>query len=103
MPLSNMPATPPNSSGPSSRTQSTSSDSSASSLGPPMTPEDAKIIFGNITEIAMFTDIFTEEIETALGSIVEGGQGTDAVGALFLRRVSRLFSKISFFHPNSIL
>lgn len=90
MPLSNVPASPPNSSGSSSRTQSTASDSSTSSLGPPMTPEDVKIIFSNITEIAVFTDMFTEELEIALGSVVEGGQGTDAVGALFLRIVSPL-------------
>jgi hypothetical protein len=58
-----------------------------------MTPEDAKIIFGNITEIAVFTDMFTEELEAALGSVVEGGQGPDAVGALFLRIVSLSLSK----------
>jgi hypothetical protein len=56
-----------------------------------MTPEDVKIIFGNITEIAVFTDMFTEELEIALGSVVEGGQGTDIVGALFLRIVSEHF------------
>jgi hypothetical protein len=60
-----------------------------------MTPEDVKIIFGNITEIAVFTDMFTEELELALGSVVEGGQGTDSVGALFLRIVS-LLSNNSF-------
>jgi len=49
-----------------------------------MTQEDAKIIFGNFTEIAIFTDMFTEELELALGSVVEGGQGTDVLGALFL-------------------
>lgn len=55
-----------------------------------MTPEDAKIIFGNISEIAVFADMFAEELELALGSFVEveDGQGTDAVGALFLRIVS---------------
>ena len=59
-----------------------------------MTPEDAKIIFGNLTEIAVFTDMFTEELEIALGSVVEGGQGTDVVGALFLRIVSLPLSEI---------
>ena len=93
-----MPATPPNSSGSSSRTQSTSSDSSSSSFGQPMTPDDVKTIFGNITEIAVFTDMFTEELELALGSIVEGGQGTDTVGALFLRIVSHQIFLRSVYH-----
>ena len=49
-----------------------------------MTPEDAKIIFGNISELAIFADTLTQELEKALGAIVEGGQGQDAVGSLFL-------------------
>jgi len=53
-----------------------------------MTPEDTKIIFGNVTEIALFADLFSEELEQALGSVVEGGQGEDSVGALFLKIVS---------------
>lgn len=53
-----------------------------------MTAEDAKIIFSNVSELAMFSDMFTEELELALGDIVEGGRGDDFVGALFLRIVS---------------
>jgi hypothetical protein len=56
-----------------------------------MTPEDAKIIFSNVSELAMFSDMFTEELELALGDVVEGGRGDDFVGALFLRIVSSLF------------
>ncbi|KDR75582.1 hypothetical protein GALMADRAFT_488485 [Galerina marginata CBS 339.88] len=84
-PLHSVPITPPNSSGSSSRTVSTSSDSSTASLGPPMTAEDAKMIFSNISELAMLADMFTEELELALGSVVEGGLGEDFIGALFLR------------------
>ena len=54
-----------------------------------MTPEDIKIIFSNITEIAMFADMFTEELEVALGAVLDGGHGNDSVGDLFLRIVSR--------------
>ena len=68
-----------------------------------MTPEDAKIIFSNITEIAVFTDTFAEELELALGSFVEGGQGTDAVGALFLRIVSLPLPQKFIRHPKLIL
>jgi hypothetical protein len=70
-----------------------------------MTPDDAKTIFGNITEIAVFTDMFTEELEIALGSVVEGGQGTDTVGALFLRIVSLSLSKftlVGVFHQRNL-
>lgn len=53
-----------------------------------MTVEDTKIIFNNIVELAMFSDMFCEFLEQALGSVVEGGEGDDVVGALFLRIVS---------------
>jgi RhoGEF domain len=49
-----------------------------------MSPEDAKIIFGNISELAIFADTLTQNLEKALGAVVEGGQGQDAVGSLFL-------------------
>lgn len=84
MPLPNLPITPPNSSGSSSRTLSTASDSSTTSLGPPMTQEDVKVIFGNISEIAVFSDLFCQALEEALGDLLEGGKGDDHVGALFL-------------------
>ncbi|TFY58626.1 hypothetical protein EVJ58_g6306 [Rhodofomes roseus] len=87
------PATPP-SSGSSVRTQSTSSDSSAgvssSSSSPPMTRDDIRIIFNNVAELAVFSDSFTEQIEEALGSVLEGGSGVDHVGALFLDTISTI-------------
>lgn len=54
-----------------------------------MTREDIKIIFGNITELAVFSDELCMRIETALGSVLEGGTGEDCIGALFLNIVRR--------------
>ncbi|KZT72348.1 hypothetical protein DAEQUDRAFT_31980 [Daedalea quercina L-15889] len=84
------PATPP-SSGSSVRTQSTSSDSSvgasSSASSAPMTRDDIRIIFNNVADLAVFSDSFTEQIEEALGSVLEGGSGEDRVGALFLETI----------------
>ncbi|KAF9562949.1 Dbl homology domain-containing protein [Agrocybe pediades] len=55
------------------------------SLGPPMTPEDVKVIFGNIADLAMLADMLCEELEHALGNVLEGGVGEDYVGELFLK------------------
>lgn len=52
-----------------------------------MTKEDVKIIFNNIADLALFSDVFTERLEDALGSVLEGGAGQDRVGALFLEMV----------------
>ena len=70
-----------------------------------MSPEDAKIIFGNITELAIFSDTLTQELEKALGAVVEGGQGQDAVGALFLEIASDLerpYKQYITRHPSAI-
>lgn len=76
------------SSGSSSRAISIASNSSGSSTAaPPMTKEDAKIIFNNVADLALFSDLFTERLEEALGSVLEGGSGKDRVGALFLEMV----------------
>lgn len=85
------PVTPP-SSGSSTRTMSTASDSSTSSslMGPPMTREDTKIIFSNVADLAMFSDAFVEQLEGALGSLLDGGSGDDTVGALFLKIVCQI-------------
>lgn len=84
-----LPLTPPQSSGSSARTVSTASDSSGgSNCAPAMTREDAKIIFNNVTEIAVFSDRFTSRLEEALGDVLDGGHGEDHVGALFLEVVS---------------
>ena len=77
-----------NSSGSSSRAISIASNSSGSSTAaPPMTKEDVKIIFNNVADLALFSDLFTERLEDALGSVLEGGSGPDCVGALFLEMV----------------
>jgi dynamin-binding protein len=82
VPFYHAPVTP---SGSSSRTVSTSSDSSTSSTtGPPMTREDTRIIFSNVPELALFADMFSDHLEEALGSVLEGGHGEDHVGKLFL-------------------
>ncbi|KAH7912737.1 hypothetical protein BJ138DRAFT_1100071 [Hygrophoropsis aurantiaca] len=80
------------SSGASSRTVSTASDSSTSSsqLGPPMSREDTRIIFGNIAELAIFSHQFVERLEKALGSVLDGGEGPDHVGELFLEIIPAL-------------
>ncbi|KAF9235247.1 hypothetical protein BU15DRAFT_89614 [Melanogaster broomeanus] len=80
------PLSPSSGSGSSSRTVSTASDSSTTSsqLGPPMTRDDVRIIFGNISDLALFSDRFVERLEEALGGVLEGGSGEDTVGALFL-------------------
>lgn len=74
----------------SSRTVSTASDSSTASsqLGPPMTRDDVRIIFGNIGDLAMFSDHFVDRLEEALGGALDGGSSEDRVGALFLEIVS---------------
>ncbi|KAI0076401.1 hypothetical protein K474DRAFT_1708227 [Panus rudis PR-1116 ss-1] len=96
----NPPHTPPLSSSSSARTVSTASSSSGpstsaslkslTSLGPPMTPEDARIIFNNIEDLADFAGRFTEKLERALGNLVEGGEGEDRVGALFLEVIPEM-------------
>jgi hypothetical protein len=52
-----------------------------------MTREDTRIIFGNIAELAVFSDMFCERLEEALGCIVEEGKREDHVGELFLEIV----------------
>jgi hypothetical protein len=59
-----------------------------------MTREDTKIIFGNIAELAMFSDMFVERLEEALGSVLDGGTGDDNVGSLFLEIVRRSCSVV---------
>jgi hypothetical protein len=52
-----------------------------------MTREDTRIIFGNIAELAVFSDMFSERLEGALGCVVEEGKREDHVGELFLEIV----------------
>lgn len=60
-----------------------------------MTKEDARAIFSNIAELAMFADFFSEELERALGRIVEGGEGEDYVGQVFIDVVRAFFLSLS--------
>ena len=46
-----------------------------------------KNIFNNVADLALFSDFFTERLEEALGSVLEGGIGQDSVGSLFLEMV----------------
>ena len=64
-----------------------------------MTRDDARIIFGNICDLAEFADNFTTRLELALGSVLPNGEGEDAVGALFIETVRYLlFSQCPFRH-----
>lgn len=49
-----------------------------------MTLDDVKLIFGNIADIAVFSELFCEALEDALGELLEEGKGDDHVGSLFL-------------------
>ena len=61
-----------------------------------MTREDTRIIFGNTAELAVFSDMFTERLEEALGNVLEEGHREDHVGELFLQ-VVRSFDHYVFF------
>lgn len=74
----------------SSQSQSGSSGYPTNISEPPMTVEDAKVIFANADELAEFTGRFTEFIQLALGTEIDGGIGPDRIGALFLDMVSNL-------------
>lgn len=54
---------------------------------PPMTKDDVKTVFGNIRDLALFADWFSDRLQAALGDAVEDGQGEDYVGKLFLEMV----------------
>ncbi|THV06642.1 hypothetical protein K435DRAFT_848724 [Dendrothele bispora CBS 962.96] len=64
--------------------------STANIHGPPMTPEDVRIIFNNIAELAAFSDAFCDGLQQALGNVISGGKGEDCVGALFLSIIPAL-------------
>ncbi|KAG6901685.1 hypothetical protein C0995_009175 [Termitomyces sp. Mi166 len=101
-----IPSSPPSlSSSSSSRTVSTASDSSAGLLGSPMTSEDVRIIFSNIGDLAQFSDHFCGLIEEALGSALDGGEGEDRIGALFLEIIPELEKPYKYYinrHPAAL-
>jgi dynamin-binding protein len=53
-----------------------------------MTPEDTKIIFSNVVELLILSEALCQELEGALGSMLEGGAGQDHVGEVFFDFVS---------------
>ena len=53
-----------------------------------MTKEDTKIIFGNVEELAVFSEVFCDKLEAALRGVLDpDGDGKDHVGELFLTMV----------------
>ena len=48
-----------------------------------MSPEDTRIIFSNIKELAIFSESLCDKLEKVVGS----GENDDRVGALFLGMV----------------
>jgi hypothetical protein len=55
-----------------------------------MTHEDARIIFGNVSDLAEFADNFIARLEIALGSVLPNGEGEDAVGSLFIETIPHM-------------
>ena len=95
LPLSDIPGTAPGSPGVAPRPLTTASDASALSLDSiftlrPMKTKDINIVFGNINELATFSETFLDRLESALGELIEGNEGEDHLGRLFLDSV-RLF------------
>lgn len=80
----------PDSSRSSTFTASSSSSDSSHSSGPPMTQQDIKIIFSNVNELALFSEVFSDKLEVALGEVLDGGRGKDRVGSLFLDVISEM-------------
>ena len=66
----------------SSRTVSTASDTQPQNTLP-MSPEDTRIIFNNIEELAIFSESLCDKLEKAIGA----AESDDRVGALFLAMV----------------
>ncbi|KAH9956450.1 hypothetical protein BC827DRAFT_1139525 [Russula dissimulans] len=97
--------TPPQSSSSSLRTLSTASGSSTTLLGPPMTRDDARIIFSNVPELAEFADVFVARLEVAMGNVLPNGEGEDCVGTLFMEMIPRMESPYMHYithHPASL-
>ncbi|KAF8633352.1 hypothetical protein AX17_004524 [Amanita inopinata Kibby_2008] len=95
------PITPPTSSASSSRTLSTASDTSSSASGPPMTLDDTRIIFGNVTELAIFSESLCDKIEKAIGS----SENDDRIGALFLGLIREFEAPYKYYitrHPTAL-
>lgn len=60
----------------------------ASSSAPPMTRDDARIIFGNIEELAVFSEVFCDKLEEAMHDVLDPqGDGKDQVADVFISMV----------------
>ncbi|PIL33944.1 hypothetical protein GSI_03652 [Ganoderma sinense ZZ0214-1] len=83
------PVIPPGSSSGRPRPSTIASNVSAMSFGSiftlrPMKTKDVNIVFSNIEELAAFSEEFLHQLESALGELIEGNEGEDFVGRLFL-------------------
>ena len=63
-------------------------------LGAPMSEEDVRIVFNNIKDIARFSDRFAYVLEESLTDVLDGGEGEDYVGAVFVDAVCLPFQII---------
>lgn len=70
-----------------------------------MTPEDAKTIFSNVGELLTLSESLCQELEEALGSMIEGGTGQDHVGEVFYEFIPRLERPYQYYitrHPTAL-
>ncbi|KAF7362446.1 DH domain-containing protein [Mycena venus] len=57
----------------------------------PMTADDIKVIFNNISELAELSDVFCEALQRTIGSALDDPDATDdKIGELFLRYAPEL-------------
>ncbi|KAI0645335.1 hypothetical protein C8Q79DRAFT_971200 [Trametes meyenii] len=91
------------------RTMSITSEISASysllSDGPAMTPDDVKVIFSNVEELASFSATFADDLEEALALESDKSLNSDRVGKTFLARISTLqtlYQTYTAKHPAAI-
>ena len=86
------------------RPLTTASDISAVSLAsiftlPPMKTKDVNLVFSNIQNLASFSDEFLDQLESAMGELIEGNVGEDHIGRLFLDSV-RVCNTLFFEHSD---
>ncbi|KAI1791354.1 Dbl-like domain-containing protein [Ganoderma leucocontextum] len=89
------PATPPGSSAVAPRRLTTASAISAVSFASiftlrPMKTKDVNVVFSNIEKLAAFSEEFLDQLESALGELIEGNEGEDSVGRLFLEFIPQM-------------
>ncbi|KAF8588839.1 hypothetical protein K439DRAFT_1334343 [Ramaria rubella] len=73
---------------------------------PPMTKEDTRAIFGNVEELAVFSEVFCEKLEEALHGVLDpDGDGQDRVGELFLSMIPHMKPPYTTYitrHPSAV-